>query len=165
MIQLILIAGAGQNVGKTTLACQIIEKLAKNNDVTAIKIAGHHHPITNLQKVIFQSEGITVTEETNWDSNKDSSRFLKAGAKRSIFILTSDHKMGELANWLKLNMTGWVVCESGLIGKYIQPLKAIFVEGTSHEKGSTWEFPFVKTIMHNGAFQPTIEELLIDLRI
>ena len=42
---ILTIAGTGRNVGKTTLACSIIKKMALNARITAIKITPHFHKV------------------------------------------------------------------------------------------------------------------------
>ncbi len=50
MPNILLIAGTGRNVGKTLLACEIIQQLSKTMAVTAIKTSSHEHPLSPANK-------------------------------------------------------------------------------------------------------------------
>ena len=161
--KMILVAGSGRNVGKTTLACRLIRNLSEHFDVTAIKISSHLHRLTHQQKIIYQVEGVTVSEELDQLSSKDSARFLRAGAIRSLFIQVDGQHFAILADWLNQHLTGWVVCESAILGKYIVPHTAIFVEGDHLQKEPGWNFPFIKTRMIDDCFTNDAAEIGIDV--
>lgn len=153
---LILIAGAGRNVGKTTLCCRLIAKLSQIDQVTAVKVSPHRHVLTDKQKVLFESEGLIISEETDDDSSKDSSRYLRAGATQSLFVLVHDDRIEILANWLKENIKGWMVCESGYLGNVVVPQRAIFVDSEGSDKTPNWDFPFMTTVFRNDQFVPNV---------
>lgn len=159
MRNLILIAGAGRNVGKTTLSCLIIGQLKALHQLTAVKVSSHHHKITEKQKVIYELEGLTISEEQDRQSTKDSSRYLRAGAKRSLFVRVNDEKMPELVTWLKKHIDGIMVCESGTLGQFVRPAKAIFVNSKNPVKHPEWDFDFETTIFDKKLFKPGLDEL------
>lgn len=159
--KLILIAGAGRNVGKTTLMCLLIKKLKNQHNVTAVKVSSHHHKINDKQKLIYQSEGLKISEEQDNLSSKDSARYIRAGANKSLFVQLIDKKMPDLITWLKKNVDGLILCESGIMGQFITPSKAIFVDSENPIKKPKWDFPYAKTIMEKNVFKPGIEELLL----
>ena len=163
MSQMILIAGAGQNVGKTTLACRIIQQLCKEKETTAIKISGHHHQLTNKQRVIFQTHGLIVAEEQDRSTNKDSSLFLQHGAAKSFFIQVNDQDLKVLSAWIQQNISGWVVCESAALGQVVMPGKAVFVKG-SNGKIAPWKFSYQEVKFNGKDFDPTVDELLNGLK-
>lgn len=160
MKNLILIAGAGRNVGKTTLMCLLIEHLCTQHIVTAVKVSSHHHIITEKQKVIYKTEDLTISEEHDQNSTKDSSRYIRAGANRSLFVQIVDNKMLNLILWLQENIKGIIVCESGSMGQFIKPLIAIFVDDDIHLKEPKWNFSYSKTKLIKGEFHPNIKELI-----
>ncbi|MFA9391479.1 MAG: hypothetical protein ACERKD_16840 [Prolixibacteraceae bacterium] len=162
--KVILIAGAGQNVGKTTLACQIIQILSATESVTAIKVAGHKHTLTNLQKIILQREGLIITEEQDLNSQKDSSLFLQYGARKSYFIQVEDEKIEELVVWINDHLYGYIVCESGILGKSIRPDKAFYVDRLNSAKRPTWRFEYVTVFYDGEHFMPEVVSLLSDLK-
>lgn len=159
-LQLILIAGTGQNVGKTTLACRLIQQLAKNGMVNAMKVAGHRHQLTSLQPVIYRGEGLVISIETNHASAKDSSRYLRAGAHRSYFVLCNESGIDELTHWINENLQGWLVCESGIVGRTMIPDFAFFVKGEEPKKQAPWRFDYQTVRYINEEFFPSAETLL-----
>ena len=160
MNNLILISGAGRNVGKTTLCCLIIEKLKVQNQITAVKVTSHYHKLTEKQKVIYKIDGLTISEEIDETSSKDSARFLRSGAKKSLIVQVNDEKIPELLTWLQENITGMIICESGIVGQFVTPLKAIFVDCDSPVKVSKWDFQFSITKLVNQEFKPNLNVIL-----
>jgi hypothetical protein len=160
--EVILIAGSGRNVGKTTLACLIVEALSVERKVTAVKISKHVHSLTEKQRVIVDIPGLLIAEELDHDSTKDSSRYLQSGACRSLFIQAQEEQYSLLANWLKENLEGTVVCETGYLGNFLTPTKAFFVEGFENQKIIHWKFPFSKTTFNGKEFNPSVHQLLTD---
>lgn len=158
--KMILIAGAGRNVGKTTLCCRIIEHLSKKADVIAVKLSSHVHEINQKQRIIFKSNDLVISKESDLFSGKDTSRYLNAGAKTSLFVQTTDEGIPEFIEWLKKSYQDWIVCESGEIGKYIIPRKAIFVDSKNAVKKSKWNFVFQTTFFENEQFDPGLGLLL-----
>jgi hypothetical protein len=155
-----LISGSGRNVGKTTLACLIIEALSTKAKVTAVKISKHVHSLTEKQKVIFELPGLRIAEELDLTSTKDSSSYLQSGANRSLFIQSEEEMFPQLAGWMQEHLFGIVVCETGYLGNFLIPTKAIFVEGIHAEKEIHWKFPFSKTTFNGKEFYPSVETLL-----
>jgi len=155
-----LISGSGRNVGKTTLACKIIEALSLKREVTAVKISKHVHLLTEKQKVIFELPGLTIAEELDRESLKDSSRYVQSGAKRSLFVQAEEEQFSVLAIWLQEHLEGAVVLETGYLGNFLSPSKAFFVEGIHAEKEIFWKFPYQRTTFDGKEFHPSVQELL-----
>lgn len=86
---ILLIAGSGQNVGKTTLACQILQN-EKARKPIAIKITPHFHKTTKGLVEIQKGENWVIFEETDKTTHKDSSLYLQSGAVKSYLILAED---------------------------------------------------------------------------
>jgi molybdopterin-guanine dinucleotide biosynthesis protein A len=120
---LLMIAGTGRKVGKTTLACKIIRHTSKKHDVTGIKISPHLHHQVKGQKIIAQSPEYLIIEETNFDSDKDSSRMLRAGAGTVYYLQTKDHHIeGPFQILMEIIPKDQpVVCESGALLNYAKP--------------------------------------------
>ena len=164
---IVLIAGSGRNVGKTTLGCKIIQAV-KKQEIVAIKITPHFHEATPGLIEIEKGNGWIISEETNASTQKDSSLFLKNGAKKSYFIQAKEDKLGDAFNAIKelLAKDKLVIIESAALHKIIEPALFIFVlpNGKTIEKDiePTIEkanlivvsngkqfFPSPKTITHN----------------
>lgn len=73
----IVVGGSARNIGKTSVVCGLIARLPEFR-WTAIKIAPHHHGSSH--------SGLSVCVETDASAATDSSRYLAAGAARSLWI-------------------------------------------------------------------------------
>lgn len=129
MPNILLIAGAGRNTGKTMLACEIIRHLSETTNVIGIKISPHFHPVENEQKIIMKEKRFCIIEEI-LNTNKDSSRMLQAGAKKVFYIQAKQENLQEAFNTISAKLRNYpVVCESGGLHKYIKPGLFLFVKG------------------------------------
>ena len=122
--QMLIVAGTGQNVGKTSLACALIEQVSLQNNVIGIKISPHFHEISSSGKLIMKSENFEIVEELNDYGHKDSSRMLKAGAKRVFYVQTKkddilNEVMIELQKYLTKDVA--IICESGGLRHFVEP--------------------------------------------
>lgn len=156
MNYLLLISGAGRNVGKTALACRLIEKYKKDLPITAVKISAHFHELTPGQKIMIQIERLTISEEQDRRSSKDSSRYLQAGASRAIYIQSTTENIPLVYHWMKENLKGLVICESATLGTHAIPDQAVFVSGNGGQKQPVWPYPFQTTLLSEGNFVPEI---------
>lgn len=120
---LLLIAGTGRNTGKTTLACEIINKFTHQVNITGVKISPHFHGGTKSLKVIYLSDRFNIYEEIDLLSTKDSSKMLVAGASRVYYLEVCDEDLQEAFNELikYLPKDSAVVCESPALRKIINP--------------------------------------------
>ncbi len=136
---ILMIAGSGRNVGKTTFICQLIEEI-KNLRPIAVKISPHIHDIEKGMKVIIEEKGYQVYEEINADSTKDSSRYLQSGAYRSFYIQTNDTNLKEafIALYPYFADENPILIESGALHKHINGGNFLFIHKTGGiEKPST----------------------------
>lgn len=126
---ILIVAGAGRNVGKSTLICQLIEKFSGLHPI-AIKVSPHFHqqPEEN-QKYIIQ-------QERDFYAHKDSSRFLRAGAHRVYFLQSLDDHLQDAFYALSDSLPAGVplVVESGGLAKFVKPGMLIFVQGMNNKK-------------------------------
>ena len=133
---MLLIAGNGRNVGKTTLACRIISQLSKKNRVTGIKISSHLHDYEG--EPLVEEKGKFVILEEKERNSKDSSRMLQAGASKVFYVMAKKEHLDAAFENLLPHLNGQViVCESGGLYKVIQPGLFLFV----NEKGRRIEKP------------------------
>jgi len=121
--KLILIAGTGRNVGKTTLACELIKQTSKNEEVIGLKISPHIHSQNEGAKLLFSNDHYAVFQEQDKSSTKDSSRMLRAGAKNVFYIQSEDEFIGEAFQKLRkeFDVDIPIVCESGGLRNFIIP--------------------------------------------
>ena len=129
----IIIAGTARNVGKTTLACGIINKLSENRVLVGLKFISlkkgssykhvHHKKITSF----------AIYEETNLLGTKDSSKMLQAGANRSYLIVSQEEFIDQaLSAFSKLINNGdIIVAESASLRNFINPKFFIILDNKS----------------------------------
>ena len=119
---ILLIAGCGQNVGKTTFACQVIQHL-KGQMSTGVKITPHFHSPTPGLIELAGTKNWKLFEETNVDTNKDSSLLLKSGASKSYLIQTRPEVLAEafleLQKYLPENLP--IIAESATLIEILDP--------------------------------------------
>ncbi len=135
--RLLIVGGTGRNVGKSTLICKII---AENiiEEITAIKITPHFHIITDGLNEIGSGKGYRIFRELSKDSNKDTSRMLRAGAKEVILIQTSEESYLEaFRRSLELiSHDGPIICESPSLRHLLVPEMFIMVKGDINAPGA-----------------------------
>lgn len=127
---MLLIGSAGPNTGKTLFASALIKKFSKTHDIIGIKV-------TTIKKmdgtcprggegcgVCASLEGnFSITEETDSDSGKDTSRLLAAGASRVLWLRTLKSSLPEAAAAL-LDVIGpdsISICESNSLRLAAEP--------------------------------------------
>jgi len=123
MHQLILIAGTGRNVGKTTLVCEFIKQTSIHKEVIGLKISPHVHTQNENAKLIFETNQYSIFQENNKQLDKDSSRMLRAGAKQVFYIQSDDEFIGEAFQKLRTEIKNDlpIVCESGGLRNFVIP--------------------------------------------
>ncbi|MGE5420773.1 MAG: hypothetical protein ACM3UT_11345 [Chloroflexota bacterium] len=119
---LLIISGTSRKSGKTTMACRLIKHFRDLAPV-AIKISPHFHEVSPGLLAVDGGPGFAVYEETNADSDKDTSRMLKAGAGKVFLILAWD---ADVMKIFKKVIEGIpkdtpVLCESPTLRKYFEP--------------------------------------------
>lgn len=121
--ELLLIAGTGRNSGKTTMACSVIRNISKLQPIVAIKITPHFHENYAFGKILVERDDLVIVEETQRDTDKDSSRMMRAGAKPVYFVMAKDEQLKE-AFEIILELIAKIrpiVCESGGLIHYTAP--------------------------------------------
>ena len=119
---IVAVGGHSRNVGKTSVAAGLIHAFRKY-PWTAIKISAHRHAsIPNLGK---DSEGdfCDIYEEYNREGSSDTSRFLAAGASRSLWMRINDDATDTALQQLLpiLQLCPFVLLESNRILRVIRP--------------------------------------------
>ena len=79
------IAGSGRGAGKTAVGCALIAAMAELRWV-AVKVTPHAHGIAPGSR-----------EELDRDSEKDTGRYLRAGARRAFLVTASDDATDDVA--------------------------------------------------------------------
>lgn len=123
--QLLIIAGNARNVGKTTLATQLISAFAAKYGIVAFKVStikpkddlwhGHHgEPVP---------ETYIINEETGYNGTKDTGRMLAAGASRAFYIRTREAYISiAMEEFLsRIPNDCMLICESRSLGEFVKP--------------------------------------------
>jgi hypothetical protein len=126
---MILIAGAGRNVGKTNLACELIRHFSSALEVVGIKISPHFHQKSHENELVNQSDKFIISKEIHTESQKDSSRMLKAGAHKVYFIEADDKYVSDAFRVVASEIDSRpIICESAALRKFVHPGIFIFID-------------------------------------
>lgn len=85
---LILVGGQAKHVGKTTLVCNIISAFPQLG-WSAAKVTNHKHEVTGCE-LRLRSGRWSIWEQRMASDQNDTSRFLKAGAKKAYLLRAED---------------------------------------------------------------------------
>lgn len=145
---IILVAGNGRNVGKTTLCSNII-KQNKSSNIIAVKISPHFHDIKlQNEDVLFQDDDIILIEEHKTHGQNDSSKFKKAGAFRVFFIMVNDKNLLKAFTML-LEFTGVeppMIIESAGLRTFMKPAQFFMLSHVKHSTPKDSVKPFLKYV-------------------
>jgi hypothetical protein len=128
--RLIVVGGQCRKVGKTTL---IVDLIRATLDLrwTAVKITPHaesHCPLNGRHCACVPSEHtFSIREEADRSGRTSTSRYLLAGAQRSLWVQTKDNCVRDVLDPLAqtLNESENVIIESDALVKFWRP--AIFL--------------------------------------
>jgi len=163
--KMIIVGGTGRNIGKTHLAEMLIKKLCEQSDVVAVKISNlnpGNRDLHGSHEVVVEDDFL-IYEEKNRVGDKDSMRFLKAGAKRSFFIITDDTHLplafDRLMTKIKSNVV--MVCESNTLRQWIVPGLFLMVSDAQQEGKKDQERMFAWA----DAVVPALDQIAFDYLI
>jgi len=128
--KMLMIGSAGTNVGKTELACTLLNKFGKNHDIVGIKVTTIKDRDGQCPRggkgcgVCSSLEGnFCITEETGRSSGKDTSRLLAAGAGRVFWIrVLKEHLVEGITALLDVIGPETIsICESNSLRQAVEP--------------------------------------------
>ena len=162
---ILIVAGSGRNCGKTSFLCNIIRE-NKISGLTAIKITPHFHEPTEGLVILKEHPSYRIFKEENRQSDKDSSRYLQAGAVDSFFIQAKDDALQQAFHALVplLEKKQSVVIESAALAKFIKPALFLFIQKENELPKSSVKsiLPFADLVVFsNGESFSLNPELLI----
>ncbi len=147
---MVLIAGDGRNVGKTTFAIKIIRHLSKRKGVIGIKVSPHIHNLNDDLKLIYRTPDFMVAEETA-RSMKDSSLLLQAGAEKVYFIMAKDEFLEQAFSIIASRLDhDIVVAESGGLIELITPGIFFFVRKKNDQITKQHYLKYQPIMVKNG---------------
>jgi len=118
----VVVGGHARNVGKTSVAAGLIRALGKY-PWTAVKISSHRHANIPVSPHKDGSCFYEIYEETNRAGESDTSRFLAAGACRSLWVrIEENHAEAGMSQLLPvLQSCPYVLIESNRVLSVMRP--------------------------------------------
>ena len=146
-MSLIVIGGHSRSVGKTSVVAGLIAALPEFQ-WTALKITQYGHGICSASGKVCDcataDHSWAISEEKDRSGKSDTSRFLVAGAVRSLWVRTEQGRLAEAMPSVrqKIADAGNVIVESNSILKFVRPDLYLSVLDPSTEdfKTSAQEF-------------------------
>ena len=133
---LLIVAGAGRNVGKTEFVCRLIEKFSSQIEIYGLKVSAIHP-----DEAIYHGDHSTqkfpanLYQEHRVDQDKDTCRMLRAGAKKVFYLQGDDEQIraGFREFQRLIPAAAPIICESSSLWKYVRPgllvlINAVHVE-------------------------------------
>jgi hypothetical protein len=143
----IVVGGHSRSVGKTSVVAGLIAALPEHH-WTAVKITQYGHGICSADgepcDCATDDHSWAVTEERNRSGESDSSRFLVAGAARSLWVRTRQGMLAEAMPRLRQELAAAenAILESNSVMRFLRPDLYITVldAATADFKTSAQEF-------------------------
>jgi hypothetical protein len=144
---IVIIGGHSRSVGKTSVVSGLIAALAEF-DWTAVKITQYGHGICSANgeacDCATADHAWAVSEEKDRSGDSDTSRFLVAGALRSLWVRTEQGRLAEAMPTLRLRIAQArnVIVESNSVMKFLRPdlYLTVLDPATADFKTSAQEF-------------------------
>ncbi len=144
---IVVIGGHSRSVGKTSVVAGLISAL-RQYDWTAVKITQYGHGVCSANGApcdcATADHSWAISEEKSLAGESDTSRFLLAGASRSLWVRTEQGRLAEAMPMLRqrLERSRHVIVESNSVLKFLRPDLYITVldPGTEDFKTSAREF-------------------------
>ena len=123
---IVVIGGHSRSVGKTSVVAGLISAL-REYEWTAVKITQYGHGVCSANGTpcdcATADHAWAISEEKDRSGESDSSRFLVAGAVRSLWVRTEQGRLAEAIPSLRqrLNRSSHVIMESNSVLKFFRP--------------------------------------------
>ncbi|HET9406538.1 MAG TPA: hypothetical protein VFO39_04825 [Candidatus Sulfotelmatobacter sp.] len=123
---IVVIGGHSRSVGKTSVVAGLIAAL-REFQWTAAKITQYGHGVCSASGKVCDcacdDHSWAITEERDRSGESDTSRFLVAGAKRSLWVRTEQGKLGDAipAFLRQIQDAPNVILESNSVLRFLEP--------------------------------------------
>ncbi len=134
---MLMIGGATRNVGKTHLSINIIKKFSDKYNIVGLKvktIRDNDSFFHGKDKNPLKDDKYRIIEEKDTLSDEDSSKMLKAGAKKVFRIKVKNQYICEAYEKFKNIISDYdmIICESNSLRSEIEPgvflmIKSMFI--------------------------------------
>ncbi len=144
---IVVIGGHSRSVGKTSVVAGLIAEL-RDFEWTAVKITQYGHGICSANGAACDcatgDHSWAISEEKDRSGESDTSRFLVAGAKPSLWVRTEQGRLAEAMPDLRRRLEGSrnVMVESNSVLKFLRPdlYLTVLDPATADFKNSAREF-------------------------
>jgi hypothetical protein len=144
---IVVIGGHSRSVGKTSVVAGLIAAMPERR-WTAVKITQYGHGICSANGALCDcatdDHSWAITEEKDRSGESDTSRFLVAGAERSLWVRTRQGNLAEAMPSLRKQIAGveHVILESNSVMKFMRPdlYLAVLDYGTADFKRTAREY-------------------------
>jgi molybdopterin-guanine dinucleotide biosynthesis protein len=125
-VAIIVIGGHSRSVGKTSVVAGLIAAL-REFDWTAVKITQYGHGVCSVNgeacDCATADHAWAISEEKSRSADSDTSRFLLAGAAKSLWVRTEQGKLAEAMPELRRRIQNArnVIFESNSVMKFLRP--------------------------------------------
>ncbi len=122
----VVVGGHSRNLGKTSVVAGLIAALPERC-WTAVKITQYGHGVCSVNGescgCVVDEHTWAITEEQDRSGKSDSSRFLAAGAARSLWVRTKQGRLAEAMPDLRQEMAAAenVILESNSVIRFLRP--------------------------------------------
>jgi len=129
----LLVGSNTRKTGKTSLISRIIETYGEKHSISAIKLAIYDNKDDLFSHYPEASDDGTFIIKEEKPGEKDSGKFMAAGAKKSWFIATMQSQINQVIELLYeiKSAGGLAIVESTTLRNYILPGLFIFVQSKS----------------------------------
>jgi hypothetical protein len=146
-VAIVVIGGHSRSVGKTSVVAGLITALPEY-DWTAVKITQYGHGVCSANgeacDCATADHSWAISEEKDRGGESDTSRFLLAGAAKSLWVRTEQGRLAEAMPALRrrIELARNVIVESNSVLKFMRPdlYMTVLDPGTEDFKTSAQEF-------------------------
>jgi len=160
----VVVGGHSRNLGKTSVVAGLIAALPDRR-WTAVKITQYGHGVCSVNGescgCAVDEHTWAITEERDRSGKSDSSRFLAAGAARSLWVRTKQGRLAEAMPDLRQEMAAAenVILESNSVIRFLRPdvYLTVLDPATADFKDSAREFlDFAGAVILHESTEPAV---------
>jgi molybdopterin-guanine dinucleotide biosynthesis protein len=135
-MKIVVVAGQSRKIGKTSVMAGLIRGL-RSWGWTAVKISTHRGGVPHADGAVHHGKAaeprFILAEEERASAAGDTGRFLRAGAKRALWLRARTDSLGEAVPELvrALGKADFVMIESNSILSHVAPAVSLLVCGRS----------------------------------
>jgi len=130
---LLLVGGTGRNIGKTTFVERLVDMFNPEFSLITLKtsmlLPGEEY-LHGKHRLVKPDE-FFLFEENTGEGNKDSNRYLKAGASKSWFLSVGENALPQALGYFLdiVKEPGLIIAESNVIREIVIPGVFIMIKG------------------------------------